>query len=596
MQDALGGHAAALDLGRTCPPADVDRRAQRRVPRLPGRRDPPRADRRRRRRDRVRRDRGRSRARARSRSAPRPRGCSTRGCSARAATAPCCSRTPPTWPRWCRRSSTRRASTSPQLLPAAYTRELRGEPADPEHRHVASRSSRSAAPMRCSSARAPRRSRRRSTRASRRSRRAAVTFDVTFAQTDVSNGAVKAILLAGAPRTAGGEEEELMLRATRAIIERPGPLPRAHRRQHRSRVRGHRRHAHAADVHVLRRCDQHRRAHHGARRRRPAARARGRARTRAHDLRRDADRAVQRPRARRSSSAHRTSAPRSASASRRRSGRSSAARPSSTRCSRALQQRRRRARRPRDRHGRHRARQDPAAGRALRPGRGYAARCACSARTTGASHPYCGRRGAPAARAAARSSHAGAAPSSAASAPSIGERAPGLEPWLPLLGLVVGLDLPATPESAALEERFVSERIAASVEALLERLAPGCGADRRRRRAVDGRGVGGADRPHRRAASAARRWLLVVAHRSDDDGFAAPPRASTAVGAAAGAARRGCGAAARRAADRGRAAPGARRGGDRAALRRQPALRHRDGRAPCARAPTTTPCPSRSRP
>ncbi len=36
---------------------------------------------------------------------------------------------------------------------------------------------------------------------------------------------MKAILLAGAPRTAGGEEEELMLRATRAIVERALPLP-----------------------------------------------------------------------------------------------------------------------------------------------------------------------------------------------------------------------------------------------------------------------------------------------------------------------------------------------------------------------------------
>ena len=52
-----------------------------------------------------------------------------------------------------------------------------------------------------------------------------LSFDVTFAQTDVSKQAVKAILLAGAPRSAGGDEEELMLRATRAIVERPGTLP-----------------------------------------------------------------------------------------------------------------------------------------------------------------------------------------------------------------------------------------------------------------------------------------------------------------------------------------------------------------------------------
>ena len=138
MQEALAGHATALDLGRARPAADVDRRAQRRVPLLPRRRHPPRADRRRRGRDDVRRDRGDRAARARSRSAPRRRGSSTRACSARAATAPCCSRTAPDVPEVVPavlRST--RASISSQLLPAAYTRELRGEPADPEHRHVA---------------------------------------------------------------------------------------------------------------------------------------------------------------------------------------------------------------------------------------------------------------------------------------------------------------------------------------------------------------------------------------------------------------------------------------------------------------------------
>ena len=54
-----------------------------------------------------------------------------------------------------------------------------------------------------------------------------LSFDVTFAQTDISKAGVKAILLAGAPRSAGGDEEELMLRASRAIVERPGVSPSA---------------------------------------------------------------------------------------------------------------------------------------------------------------------------------------------------------------------------------------------------------------------------------------------------------------------------------------------------------------------------------
>ena len=39
-------------------------------------------------------------------------------------------------------------------------------------------------------------------------------------------------------------------------------------------------------------------------------------------------------------------------------------------------------------------------------------------------------------------------------------------------GVVVGLSLAPTPESAALEERFVSERIAAAVEVLLDAVLP----------------------------------------------------------------------------------------------------------------------------
>ena len=37
---------------------------------------------------------------------------------------------------------------------------------------------------------------------------------------------------------------------------------------------------------------------------------------------------------------------------------------------------------------------------------------------------------------------------------------PTLVPWMPLLGVLLGLDLPATPETAALDERFLRERLA----------------------------------------------------------------------------------------------------------------------------------------
>ena len=112
-----------------------------------------------------------------------------------------------------------------QLLPAAYTRELRGEAADPEHRHVAI----AFVELRGTDELLEREGPQALAAALEESitaiQESCLRYDVTFAQTDVSKAAVKAILLAGAPRTSGGEEEELMLRATRAIVERPGALP-----------------------------------------------------------------------------------------------------------------------------------------------------------------------------------------------------------------------------------------------------------------------------------------------------------------------------------------------------------------------------------
>ena len=51
--------------------------------------------------------------------------------------------------------------------------------------------------------------------------------------------------------------------------------------------------------------------------------------------------------------------------------------------------------------------------------------------------------------------------------------APGLVPWAPLVGAVVGIDTPETPESAELELEFRSHRLAAVVTELLEALVRG---------------------------------------------------------------------------------------------------------------------------
>jgi predicted ATPase/class 3 adenylate cyclase len=45
-----------------------------------------------------------------------------------------------------------------------------------------------------------------------------------------------------------------------------------------------------------------------------------------------------------------------------------------------------------------------------------------------------------------------------------------LRPWLPLLGLLLGLDLPPTPETAALDQRFLRERLAETATRLLAAL------------------------------------------------------------------------------------------------------------------------------
>ncbi len=111
------------------------------------------------------------------------------------------------------------------LLPAAYTRELRGEPSDPEHRHVAVAFVEIRQTDELLARDGPEELARALEERITAIQESCLSFGVTFAQTDVSKQAVKAILLSGAPRSAGGDEEELMLRASRAIVERPGTLP-----------------------------------------------------------------------------------------------------------------------------------------------------------------------------------------------------------------------------------------------------------------------------------------------------------------------------------------------------------------------------------
>jgi class 3 adenylate cyclase/tetratricopeptide (TPR) repeat protein len=55
----------------------------------------------------------------------------------------------------------------------------------------------------------------------------------------------------------------------------------------------------------------------------------------------------------------------------------------------------------------------------------------------------------------------------------VAETAPELEPWIPLLGTAVGLDLPATPETSKLDERFVPDRTAETLMQLLTALRTG---------------------------------------------------------------------------------------------------------------------------
>ena len=179
-----------------------------------------------------------------------------------------------------------------QLLPAAYTRELRGEAADPEHRHVAIAFVELRGTDELLEREGP--------------QALAAALDETHHGDSGELPALRRHVRADGREQGGREGDPPRGRAAhrgrrgrgtdaaRDARDRraAGNAARPRRRQHRASVRRDRRHADAPDVHVLRRCHQHRRPHHGARGRRTAAGAGRRARARAHDLRRNADRAV----------------------------------------------------------------------------------------------------------------------------------------------------------------------------------------------------------------------------------------------------------------------------------------------------------------
>jgi class 3 adenylate cyclase/tetratricopeptide (TPR) repeat protein len=99
---------------------------------------------------------------------------------------------------------------------------------------------------------------------------------------------------------------------------------------------------------------------------------------------------------------------------------------------------------------------------------------------------------------------------------------PGLEPWLPLLGSVLGLELAATPETEGLDERFIPERTADAVCSLLAALRPGPTLfvfdDVHW---MDEASVGGLERIAERAPGLP--WLVLVTRRDVEAGFAAAP-------------------------------------------------------------------------
>jgi class 3 adenylate cyclase/tetratricopeptide (TPR) repeat protein len=402
-----------------------------------------------------------------------------------------------------------------QLLPAAYTRELRGEPADPEHRHVAvgfveiGGTDELLESEGADALGAELEERITSIQES------CLGFDVTFAQTDVSRGAVKAILLAGAPRSAGGDEEELMLRTARAIVERPGALP--------VRVGVQAGRVFAGIVGPTTRRTY---TFYG-----DAVNTAARIMARAADGQALAEESVL-DRARTTYLA--TPVEPFAAKGKAEPVRAVDLGP-------AMGEREMEASGPLV--GREeelaellsaldRARNGEGSLVVLRGEQGFgktrllaelrrqagtvrAVRVHCSQLDEG--EPYRAA-GAVLKRALQLGPHAPDTEVERRLRGAVGVAAQPLEPYLPLLGLVVGLDLPATPETDALDERFVPDRIAESVQTLLDGLVP----DAALVVVDDGQHMDEASAElftHVASGIRERRWLLVVARSGQDGGF-----------------------------------------------------------------------------
>jgi class 3 adenylate cyclase/tetratricopeptide (TPR) repeat protein len=100
------------------------------------------------------------------------------------------------------------------------------------------------------------------------------------------------------------------------------------------------------------------------------------------------------------------------------------------------------------------------------------------------------------------------------------QRDPELVPWLPLLGLLLGLDLPHTPETRALDARFLRERLAEVAAEFLDRTLSGAPL---MMVIEDAHYVDEASRDlvlRLAAAGRERRQLLLATHQSDEAVFA----------------------------------------------------------------------------
>jgi class 3 adenylate cyclase/tetratricopeptide (TPR) repeat protein len=104
----------------------------------------------------------------------------------------------------------------------------------------------------------------------------------------------------------------------------------------------------------------------------------------------------------------------------------------------------------------------------------------------------------------------------------VAEVVPDLEPWIPLLGSTLGLDLPATPETSRLDERFVPDRTA---ETIIELIAALRGEPTLfvfdDVHWMDEASVGVLT--HISGQVAERPWLVLVTRRDITTGFAAAP-------------------------------------------------------------------------